>query len=161
MHGKGYGMPSSHAQFVSFFAVALTLFALFRHAPHAQHPFSSTHVPTPFWQRALLSLFVFAGAAAVAQSRIYLSYHTPNQVYVGCVAGAACAVAWFVAVSAARYFGFVDWILDLEIAKWLRIRDLVVEEDLVDAGWERWERRRQAKKSKKANGEFQSQKKRK
>lgn len=150
MHGKGYGMPSSHAQFVSFFAISLTLFALFRHTPHARHPLSSTHVPTPLWQRIVLSIFALAGAAAVAQSRIYLSYHTPRQVYVGCAAGAACAVAWFVVLSGARYFGWVDWVLDLEIVKWMRIRDLVVEEDLIDAGWERWERRREAKKAKRA-----------
>ena len=26
--------------------------------------------------------------------------------------------------------------------RWLRMRDLVVNEDLVDAGWERWETKR-------------------
>jgi len=30
--------------------------------------------------------------------------------------------------------------------KWLRMRDLLVNEDMVDAGWERWElRKRQLK----------------
>lgn len=30
---KGYGMPSSHAQFVSYFAISVTLFLLLRHSP--------------------------------------------------------------------------------------------------------------------------------
>lgn len=32
--GKGYGMPSSHAQFVAFWAVSIVLFLLLRHGPH-------------------------------------------------------------------------------------------------------------------------------
>ncbi|KLU88310.1 hypothetical protein MAPG_07297, partial [Magnaporthiopsis poae ATCC 64411] len=33
IHGKGYGMPSSHAQFVAFWALSLALFLLVRHRP--------------------------------------------------------------------------------------------------------------------------------
>ncbi|TKA61722.1 hypothetical protein B0A49_09999, partial [Cryomyces minteri] len=79
MNGKGYGMPSSHAQFVFFFSVSLTLFLLLRHNPYALHA-SPTHIPTSFAERALLSLAALASAAAVAGSRIYLNYHTPKQV---------------------------------------------------------------------------------
>ena len=142
MHGKGYGMPSSHAQFVAFFSVFLTLLLLVRHNPHHPNATSTMHSPTPYWQRLALSLVSLASAAAVAASRIYLNYHTERQVLVGCVTGALCAVAWFAVVSVARHFGLVDVLLDTPPARWLRLRDLVVHEDLVDAGWERWELRR-------------------
>ena len=56
MNGKGYGMPSSHAQFAFFFAVSLSLFLLVRHGrdehediPSAA-PFTSSH-PRPLTTR--------------------------------------------------------------------------------------------------------------
>ncbi|KAF2770775.1 DOLPP1 protein [Teratosphaeria nubilosa] len=142
MHGKGYGMPSSHAQFVAYFSTFLTLFVLLRHNPHHPHT-STTHIPTPYWQRSALAVLSLLCVGAVAQSRIYLGYHTPRQVYAGVAAGVICAVGWFVVTSLARRLGMVDWILDLPLVRWMRFRDLVVNEDLVDPGWERWELRRQ------------------
>lgn len=144
MHGKGYGMPSSHGQFAAYFSTYLALFLLLRHTPHpinSPHR-SATHTPIPFWQRLVLSLLALASAAAVAQSRIYLNYHKPRQVYVGVGTGVACAVAWFVVTGLARQYGVIDWALDLPIARAVRMKDLVCSEDLVDAGWERWEMRR-------------------
>lgn len=138
MYGKGYGMPSSHAQFVAYFSVSLALFLLLRHVPHP----SATHSPSSFSERVLLSAVAMLCAGAVAGSRIYLSYHTPKQVLVGCAAGAVSAVAWFCITACLRRFGWVEWLLDSRIARLLRMRDLVVDEDLVDAGWERWEARR-------------------
>ncbi|KAK5719019.1 hypothetical protein LTR17_015444 [Elasticomyces elasticus] len=142
MHGKGYGMPSSHAQFVAFFSTFLTLFLLLRHNPHHPHA-SSTHAPTPYWQRLALAVMSMISAGAVAQSRIYLNYHTPRQVYAGTFTGVLCAVGWFAVISAARHWRLIDQALGTPLARWLRLRDLVVNEDLVDAGWERWELRRQ------------------
>lgn len=142
MNGKGYGMPSSHAQFVSFFSISMLLFLMVRHNPHAPHA-SSTHIPTSFIERLALALLLLAGAAAVAQSRIYLNYHTPKQVLVGCIAGAICAIGWFIVTTYLRHTGWVDWALDLSFVRYFRMRDLVVNEDLVDAGWERWQTRRQ------------------
>lgn len=141
MHGKGYGMPSSHAQFVTFFSVTLTLFLLFRHVPHP----TETHTPFTFFQRLLLSLLALASAAAVACSRIYLNYHTPKQVLVGCAAGAIFAVIWFTFTTFLRRVGLVEWILETELAKLFRVRDLVIQEDLVDSGWARWVERRQSR----------------
>ena len=144
MHGKGYGMPSSHAQFAAFFSTYLALFLLLRHTPHPiNSPYrSNTHTPIPFWQRFILSLLAIISAATVAQSRIYLNYHKPRQVYVGVGAGVGCAIAWFVVTALARRYGVVDWALDLPLIRAVRMRDLVCSEDLVDAGWERWEQRR-------------------
>jgi len=112
-------MPSSHAQFVAFFSAFLTLFLLFRHNPHHPHA-SSTHAPTPYWQRLSLALLSMVSAGAVAQSRVYLYYHTPRQVYVGLLAGVLCAVAWFAVTSAARHWRWVDEALDTSLARYVR-----------------------------------------
>ncbi len=72
MLGKGYGMPSSHAQFVAFFAVYIGLWVVVRHDPWKANE-SKTHVPTPMWQRVGLAIAAMAGAVAVAQSRMYVS----------------------------------------------------------------------------------------
>ncbi|KAF2121197.1 DOLPP1 protein [Lophiotrema nucula] len=141
MHGKGYGMPSSHAQFVTFFSLTLTFFLLFRHTPHP----TDTHTPFSFFQRFMLSIVALLSAAAVACSRIYLNYHTPKQVLVGCAAGALFAVFWFGFTTFLRRSGLVEWGLDTHLAKILRVRDLVIQEDLVDSGWARWVERRQRK----------------
>ena len=148
IHGKGYGMPSSHAQFVSFFSIYLTLFLLLRHTPHP----TQTHTPLTLLHRALLSLTALLSAAAVSASRIYLSYHTPKQVMAGCVAGGIIAFAWFGVVEVARRMGWVDAVLDSPWARGLRCRDLCLTEDLMDAGWARWEVRRSRRKEEEKRG---------
>lgn len=127
-------MPSSHAQFLAFFSVYLTLFLLFRHSPHP----SDTHTPTTLNQRIALAVWSFLFAAIVCASRVYLSYHTVNQVLVGCFAGAITALAWFAVTGVARQCGWIQWALDRRELTMLRIRDLVIEEDLAESGWERW-----------------------
>jgi dolichyldiphosphatase len=142
MLGKGYGMPSSHAQFVTYFAVYLTLFLLVRHVPTVPKPDTTSY----FLMRVALAAGVCLGAGAVATSRIYLNYHTPKQVLAGCAAGVLCAVSWYVATSFLRTKGYVDWALDLGISQLLRLRDLVVSQDLAEAGWLQWERQRKLKR---------------
>ncbi|KAL2157630.1 hypothetical protein VTH06DRAFT_6009 [Thermothelomyces fergusii] len=41
-----------------------------------------------------------------------------------------------------REAGVVAWALELPPARWFRMRDLVVEEDPCQAGWEKWEEKR-------------------
>jgi dolichyldiphosphatase len=138
MNGKGYGMPSSHAQFVAYFSFSLSLFLLLRHQPHPL----TTRTPLSFSIRALISLLAIACACLVATSRIYLNYHTPKQVLVGFVAGIAFAIVWFTFTSVLRRTGILHAILDTELLRMGRWRDLVVEEDLQDPGWVKWEERR-------------------
>ncbi|EOO01526.1 putative dolichyl pyrophosphate phosphatase protein [Phaeoacremonium minimum UCRPA7] len=163
--GKGYGMPSSHAQFVAFWAVSLTLFLLVRHRPSAKtHRFRRrdngggagvvkgngqwvtaadveryAHRPWSMLERAAASLVALVLAGLVAWSRVYLCYHTGKQVMVGSLAGALTAVAWFVITAVARQVGLLAWAVDQPVARWFRVRDLVVGEDLCQAGWEKWE----------------------
>ncbi|KAH6626210.1 hypothetical protein B0J18DRAFT_134854 [Chaetomium sp. MPI-SDFR-AT-0129] len=209
--GHGYGMPSSHAQFVFFWAVALTLFLVVRHRPvklgrvvsaaaavatanaapgvpgvgvaspaavstsatsadttiskadadptliniHRAYltgglpaltssieAYSHTHWTLP--QRFLVSAGAVLVAALVAWSRVYLGYHTVRQVLAGCAAGVVCGVGWFTATYVLRETGLLAWGLETPPARWLRIRDLVVVEDLPQAGWEKWEGKRRA-----------------
>lgn len=148
-------MPSSHSQFVSYFAISLTLFLLFRHQPHP-HPSgtstSSTSTSSSLRSlpsRLLLSTTTIFTASLVALSRIYLMYHTPKQVLVGVAAGVIYATIWFALTGVLRHNGWIDWGLEFGLAKWLRIRDLVLYEDLWDAGWGRFEERRRFMKEKK------------
>jgi dolichyldiphosphatase len=140
MYGKGYGMPSSHAQFVAYFSISLTLFLILRHTP-PKRPIPS-HTPLSMVTRVGLSILAMACASLVAWSRIYLNYHTPKQVLAGCIAGAGSAVLWFLATTIIRRAQLLEWGLDTPLARLFRIRDLVVEEDLCQAGWEKWEERR-------------------
>lgn len=140
MNGKGYGMPSSHAQFVGFFSVALTLFLLLRHTP-PKNPLPS-HTPLHIFTRIGLSILALFCASLVAMSRIYLNYHTPKQVLVGWMAGVISAILWFLATAILRQTGLLAWGLDTPISRLFRVRDLVVEEDLCQAGWEKWEEKR-------------------
>ncbi|KAK0615946.1 hypothetical protein B0T17DRAFT_361150 [Bombardia bombarda] len=206
--GNGYGMPSSHAQFAAFWAVALTLVLLIRHQPPsptyttttttitAPSPPQSTktkpktkpksttpqtptiriedvggrtsktihltsdndittkierfaHEPWSLAQRALVGLAALGLAAAVAWSRIYLGYHTPRQVGVGCLAGALSALGWFAITHVVRQTGLLALALDLSVVRWFRMRDLLVEEDMCQAGWEKWEARRRGARERK------------
>ncbi|KAH8887416.1 PAP2 superfamily protein [Thozetella sp. PMI_491] len=167
--GKGYGMPSSHAQFAAFWAVALTLFLVVRHRPGTSKKkavagaakrsgaidFAAVeryaHQPWSMAERVLASLGAMALAGGVAWSRIYLGYHTEKQVMVGCLAGTVCAVAWFVATSIVRQIGLLAWALEIPVARWFRLRDLLVEEDMCQAGWEKWEAKNTAAAGKKAS----------
>ncbi|KAH7360088.1 hypothetical protein BKA65DRAFT_448141 [Rhexocercosporidium sp. MPI-PUGE-AT-0058] len=146
MHGKGYGMPSSHAQFVAFFSLSLTLFLLFRHVPKKPTP---SHTPLTIVSRVLLSGLALASAGLVAWSRIYLNYHTENQVTVGCLAGSISALSWFGITTVVRQSGLLAWILEQYPTRLFRMRDLVVEEDLCQAGWEKWESKRMLRKDSK------------
>jgi dolichyldiphosphatase len=187
--GKGYGMPSSHAQFAVFWAVAVSLFLLVRHRPRQtcrekaaavvgkessdarqqrqgdgnRHgglaevsrayrtggfPALNTsieayaHASWTLAERAMVSACALLVAGLVAWSRVYLGYHTVRQVLAGCAAGAGCAAAWFAATYLLRETGALAWALELPPARWFRVRDLVVTEDLCQAGWEKWEERR-------------------
>ncbi|CZR60301.1 related to CAX4 protein [Phialocephala subalpina] len=139
MHGKGYGMPSSHAQFVAFFSISLTFFLLFRHVPKKASP---SHTPLSLVARIGLSGLALLNAGLVAWSRTYLSYHTPKQVWVGIVAGSVSAISWFLITTVVRQTGLLNWFLEQYPTRLFRIRDLVVEEDLCQSGWEKWEAKR-------------------
>lgn len=160
-------MPSSHSQFVAFFASSISLFLLFRHRPSALSTLSKGHSPIQagsamapcvsvwsFAQRAVMSILTFFGAVAVAFSRVYLNYHTLGQVLVGFGAGVAVSGVWYCFGTYLRTSGWLDWVLDTDASRMFRMRDLLIEEDLTDAGWQRWNIKKREilhNKAKKAN----------
>lgn len=153
IHGKGYGMPSSHAQFVAFWSISMTLFLLARYnPPPVMGVRSSTHRPWNLAERLAVCVSGAVLAALVAWSRVYLNYHTVKQVVVGSGAGAASAVAWFVFVGVLRSSGWVAWALENPLARRMRARDLIIEEDMCQAGWEKWDGRRSAAQVKAKTG---------
>ncbi|PNP48291.1 hypothetical protein TGAM01_v200629 [Trichoderma gamsii] len=148
IHGKGYGMPSSHAQFVAFWSLSLALFLLVRHKPLSAQGKAKIWEGGRPWtliERLAVSLAGVVVAAATAWSRIYLNYHTTKQVAAGVTAGFVFALVWFVATEILRRTGWLAWGIELPPARMLRIRDLVVEEDMCQAGWEKWEEKKTAK----------------
>ncbi|KAI5295549.1 hypothetical protein KEM52_001038 [Ascosphaera acerosa] len=152
LQGRGYGMPSSHSQYVGFFAAYLTLFLLLRHVPppsrkvntkpngrregwEANGGLDADAAPATFAQRLFLSGLACAGAALTVFSRVYLNYHTPKQVCVGAGVGVLFAAAWYIATKLAREWGLVDLVLASPPSQLLRVRDLVTTEDPAQAGW--------------------------
>ena len=157
-------MPSSHAQFLSFFAVYISLWLLVRHNPPSHYsrppnsPTSSTSSTSTSSSKLSTSDIVFplsnpaihaltaalcvTVAAAVAASRVYLNYHTPKQVLVGCAAGAVAAVVWFAVTALMRRWGVIEWGLEWKVCRMVRLRDLCVEEDIFEVGWREWDRRK-------------------
>ncbi|KAL2918276.1 hypothetical protein HK105_202203 [Polyrhizophydium stewartii] len=112
--GKGFGMPSSHAQFMWYFAVFLSLYTLFR-----------LSFRFALWKLVIIGGLV-ASAAAVSYSRVHLEYHTSEQVLVGSVLGSAFGCLWFfvvelVVVPAFHWSGVLG--INGFIGKYLLVRD--------------------------------------
>ncbi|XP_074654900.1 dolichyldiphosphatase 1-like isoform X2 [Tubulanus polymorphus] len=82
-----YGMPSSHAQFMWFYAVYLSFFLIIR--MHRNY-----HFVDELWKYAI-GLVVYGLACTVGYSRIYLGYHSFSQVAVGALIGLTLGTIWF------------------------------------------------------------------
>ncbi|XP_014664444.1 PREDICTED: dolichyldiphosphatase 1-like isoform X2 [Priapulus caudatus] len=86
-----YGMPSSHSQFMWFFAT-YTLFFLFVRLRR-----TGNFVTDTVW-RAGIVVVVFLAAFLVSYGRVHLLYHTSQQVFWGAVLGILLAIIWFAVV---------------------------------------------------------------
>ncbi|TPX74706.1 hypothetical protein CcCBS67573_g04020 [Chytriomyces confervae] len=81
--GGDYGMPSSHAQFMAYFATFSVL-----------HLHLRTSYKNPIWKH-VLSLGTVLIAGLVAFSRVYLHYHTATQVLAGIQIGTILGLVWY------------------------------------------------------------------
>ncbi|CAK9438557.1 uncharacterized protein LODBEIA_P27810 [Lodderomyces beijingensis] len=115
INGKGhvlnYGMPSAHAQFIGFFAAYYSCVLLFK-IEHLKK-----------WHRRTGSLVLMMVAFGVAGSRIYLQYHTWQQVVVGVVVGVIFGLCYFVVSSVVRDVGVVDWVLRWPVVRAFHVKD--------------------------------------
>lgn len=84
-----YGMPSNHAQFVSFFSSYVLLFVLIRLPPFNQNAFLER-----FWRLLIIGGCWFA-SLLVCYGRVYLQYHSWAQVVAGVLIGLATGSLWF------------------------------------------------------------------
>ncbi|KAJ1839236.1 hypothetical protein LPJ70_005139, partial [Coemansia sp. RSA 2708] len=73
--GDGYGMPSSHAQFMGFFVVYVVVYLETRVVMHQVH-------------RRVVQAGSLVLGGLVLISRVYLGYHTVRQVLAGAIVGA-------------------------------------------------------------------------
>ncbi|XP_019852040.1 PREDICTED: dolichyldiphosphatase 1-like [Amphimedon queenslandica] len=82
-----YGMPSSHAQFMAFFATFVTLLLFVRAT-------LSEDIKDLLY-KVIVSVGAWGGAILCAISRVYLGYHTISQTIYGNLVGVLSALIWF------------------------------------------------------------------
>jgi dolichyldiphosphatase len=78
-----YGMPSSHSQFMFFFCSVCILYL------------RNNQLELARWMKPFLSMGVIGASIGVAWSRVYLRYHTVEQVVAGSILGIAIGTIWY------------------------------------------------------------------
>lgn len=111
-----YGMPSSHAQFSSFFATYIIYFVFVR----LHHMNNNTIIEN-------ISKFLIISSSMllsilVCISRIYLQYHTCSQVFWGVVVGFLFATFWF-ALTSLVFTPLFPQVVTWKISELLMLRD--------------------------------------
>lgn len=108
-----YGMPSSHSQLIWFFATYLTLFMFIRLA-------NGTKWST-LWKYFVTTIAIIS-ATIVSYSRLYLLYHSFEQIVCGGLLGCFNGVMWFFLT----HHIFTPWfstITSWSISEFFMIRD--------------------------------------
>ncbi|PPQ68403.1 hypothetical protein CVT26_006075 [Gymnopilus dilepis] len=140
--GNGYGFPSSHSQYMAYFATFLICHLYFRH----RFSLSGSAILDALWR-----LVVYAGLLAwtglVAYSRHYLGYHDWHQITWGLAIGAALGVFVYTVAEGipSRYptstLGQVkSFFLNHPVIVWMQIRDgwAVWADGGREGEWRRW-----------------------
>ncbi|ODQ49882.1 PAP2-domain-containing protein [Saitoella complicata NRRL Y-17804] len=125
--GKGYGMPSSHSQFMGFWAgvVVVVLYGKLGHRYTAP-------------QRIALSVAAVTLSTLVCVSRVVLGYHSIKQVVVGNSLGYVLASVWWFAVQELQRWGVSGWVLQLWPMKLMYVKDMFGEGPGLKEEWQRW-----------------------
>jgi len=142
MRETDYGMPSSHAQFLFFFSTYLFLLLL-------SNKFSFYHK----WWKQVYSVLGYVVAAAVAYSRVYLYYHTAEQVLVGCAIGTVIGGIWFF-ITEQLLSPLFPYLENLPIARYFYVRDTSEIGNLMRFEYEniqKWKREHPRKATKGSN----------
>ncbi|KAG7444974.1 PAP2-domain-containing protein [Guyanagaster necrorhizus] len=128
--GNGYGFPSSHSQYMGYFATFLICHLYF------QHKFGTTgYTLLDFTWRVLVYFAICSWALLVAYSRYALGYHNAHQILWGFGIGVFFAIMLFVASQIlprrqpSSIFGKLKiFLLANPVSTWFQIRD----------GWDVW-----------------------
>ncbi|OUM61644.1 hypothetical protein PIROE2DRAFT_45030 [Piromyces sp. E2] len=108
---SGYGMPSSHSQFMFFFATYCILYM-----------FLKLKMKNNIW-KYLLSVILICIASTVAFSRYYLYYHSAKQVLTGITLGIISGTCWFYIVNSIIRPRWFRPILEHPISRFLLLQD--------------------------------------
>ena len=105
-----HGWPSSHSQYMFFFAMYFTLLTF--KATGVRHPLKKAYLNALHWSLAVLTMF----------SRVYLGYHTVAQVFAGAALGIVLGAAWYWVVNYVLhdYFPAIE---ESAIGRWFYIKD--------------------------------------
>nr|CCA20165.1 dolichyldiphosphatase 1 putative [Albugo laibachii Nc14] len=114
----GHGMPSAHAQFITFFSTFVVLYTWRRLNTHRKLEQHCT----------ILAAVILSWIVCI--SRIRLRYHTPMQVYVGAVIGVLFAIIWF-SLSTHIPRSYFDTMTNLKVMRIFRFRDISHIPDLI------------------------------
>ncbi|KAL3232512.1 Dolichyldiphosphatase [Nakaseomyces bracarensis] len=112
---SGYGMPSAHSQFMGFTLAYFTLSLIVV-------PLNTNRIRSKFESIALVAVLSLL-SASVTFSRVYLHYHSVEQVLVGFTLGMFNGSAYLLAVRIVRNLGIWDWMINLPIARILYMKD--------------------------------------
>ncbi|KAJ2024186.1 hypothetical protein IWW57_003834 [Coemansia sp. S610] len=89
--GDGYGMPSSHAQFMGFFVMFSAMYL--------EHQIATNVV-----QKRMVQMGAAVLGVLVAASRVYLGYHTFQQVLAGAAVGLLAGLFWYWLIARNTYW---------------------------------------------------------
>ncbi|KAF9313212.1 hypothetical protein BG003_005502 [Podila horticola] len=129
--GDGYGMPSSHSQFMAFFATYLTILMYRRGV-------------TPGSISDLITNEAFSRPRADPIS-VHLYYHTWQQVVAGTICGCLFATGYFFFVNNfLRSKGMQDWMVGNSFAHWALLRDVGEIDNVYKWEWDNWQQWRKA-----------------
>jgi len=143
--GNGYGFPSSHSQYMGYFATFLICHLHFRHR------FEPCGIPLLdlLWRFAVYSILI-VWAGSVCYSRYFLTYHTIPQIAWGTSIGVLLGFSnYILSEFIPRKYpnSYLNrWkrsLLSSRLATWLRIRDgwAVWDDGGFAAEWHSWRSR--------------------
>lgn len=152
VHLGGYGFPSSHSQFMGYFASFMLLHLYFR------HKFTSTGnaLVDLLWTLAMRGA-VLGLALVVCYSRFHLGYHTVHQILWGFGIGLVVGSVYY---GITEYIPFFEpqslpgkirrWSLNSPVFTWLRIKDgwAVWQDGGHEEEYKRWRKQWDSKRSK-------------
>ncbi|KZS94780.1 PAP2-domain-containing protein [Sistotremastrum niveocremeum HHB9708] len=140
--GQGYGFPSSHSQYMGYFATFLCCHFIFRHRfSSLGHPFID------FIRTSAVHAIIITWAGLVCYSRYHLTYHTVPQVMWGATFGVILGAAYYAVCELLptaypnSIFGqYRRALLDSVVASWFLIRDSweVWPDGGYDQQWQSW-----------------------
>ncbi|GBC00998.1 hypothetical protein RclHR1_04020024 [Rhizophagus clarus] len=125
--GSGYGMPSSHAQFIAYFTIFASVYLYYKIT------FRNNSWKFPI----ILGLILFS--CLVSYSRIYLNYHTTKQVIIGNILGLTFAIFWYILLEKIiRPLGIFKIIIESRLARYFYIRDNSSIKDIIKIEYMNW-----------------------